>query len=338
MKTQLPQKMAAVFVNPETGKLFTKQVDVPKPGKGEVLIKLLAAPINPSDLAKVREVSAEESSTFVPGIEGCGRVVAAGKGILPPLFLGKRIAFFAKYPNSGSWAEYVLTTAGSCFPVSKPISDEQAAMAIVNPMTALAFLDFAKKNKHKAVINTAAGSALGEMVASLFEKNNIKVLNIVRNDKAAELLKENGRTVLNSSAPGFQNEFKKWCSENKATLLFDAIGGEFINRVLADLPAGSTVMLYGNLSQQKIEFLPTELLRENKKIIGFFLGHWIEENGMIKTVRNLFQVNNLLKKGMETKVQATFSLKDIQQAVDLYEGNMSLGKVLVKGDGQRAES
>ena len=122
MKNQLPQKMTAVFIDQETEKLFTKLVDIPKPGKGEVLIKLLAAPINPSDLAKVREISAEESSIFIPGIEGCGRVVAAGKGILPPLFLGKRVAFFAKYPNSGSWAEYVLTTAGSCFPVSKSIS------------------------------------------------------------------------------------------------------------------------------------------------------------------------------------------------------------------------
>lgn len=330
MKNQLPQSMTAVFVNPETGKLFTKQVSVPKPKKGEVLIKLLAAPINPSDLAKVREISTEESSTFIPGIEGCGRVVAAGKGVLPPLFDGRRVAFFAKYPHSGSWAEYVLTSAGSCFPVSKPISDEQAAMTLVNPMTALAFLDFAKKNKHKSVVFTAAGSALGKMVSSLFEKNNIKVLNIVRNRASEEALKSEGRKfVVNSLAEEFTVKFKKWCLEYKPTLLLDAVGGAMLTSLLPHLPAGSTILLYGNLSQQKIEFLPTELLRESKKIIGFFLGHWIEENGMIKTVSNLFRVNNLLKNGMETKVQATFSLNEIQEAVDLYERNMSGGKIIL---------
>ena len=333
MKTLLPQTMSAVFVKPETGKLFTKTVPVPKPGKGEVLIRMLAAPINPSDLAKVRELKAEEASTFVPGIEGCGRVVAAGKGVLPPLFLGKRVAFFAKYPSSGSWAEYVLTTAGSCFPVSKNIADEQASMAIVNPMTALAFLDFAKKNNHKSVVLTAAGSALGKMAYSLFAKNQIKVLNMVRNELSTEALKKEGRkNVLGSSEKDFQLQFKKWCSENKAKLLLDAVGGEFLSGLLPGLPAGSTILLYGNLSQQKIEFLPTELLRENKKIIGFFLGHWIEENGMLKTLRNLIKVNNLLKGGMETRVQATFPLNKTQEAVKLYEKNMSLGKVVLKSN------
>lgn len=85
-------------------------------------------------------------------------------------------------------------------------------------------------------------------------------------------------------------------------MLLDAAGGGLLNSLLPDLPAGSTVLLYGNLSQQKIKFLPTELLCENEKIIGFFLGHWIDEIGMIKTIRNLFKVNNLLKNGMETRV------------------------------------
>jgi len=205
-------------------------------------------------------------------------------------------------------------------------------MTIVNPMTALAFLDDALKNKHKSVAFTAAGSALGKMIAALFEKNQIKVLNIVRNEASLKTLKEEGRKyVLNSAEKDFQLKFKEWCFENKATLLLDAVGGEMLNSLLPVLPASSTVLLYGNLSQQKIEFLPTELLRANKKIVGFFLGHWIEENGMLKTVRNLFKVNSLLKNGMETKVQATFPITEIQGAVDLYEKNMSLGKVLLKG-------
>ena len=331
MKNPLPAHMTAVFVNPENGQLFTKKVDIPIPQKGEVLIKMMAAPINPSDLAKVREITAEETADFIPGIEGCGTVVAAGKGMLPRLFMGKRVACSAKYETSGTWAEYMLTQAGSCFPVFKPISNEQAAMTIVNPMTALAFLDFAHKNNHQAIVNTAATGSLGKMISSLFEKHHIKVLNIVRNDEGVkELEKQKDSYILNSTETDFPLKLQEWCKKMNATLMLDAIGGELVNRVLDYLPANMTIMLYGNLSQKKIEFLPTQLVRENKKIIGFYLGHWIAENGLMKTIFNLLKVNNLLKKGMESRVQAVFSLDDIQQAVELYEKNMSKGKVLVK--------
>jgi NADPH:quinone reductase-like Zn-dependent oxidoreductase len=331
MHLQLPVQMTAVFVNPENGQLFTKKVNVPVPQKGEVLIKMLAAPINPSDLAKMREITTEEAQDFIPGIEGCGVVIAAGKGLLPGLFKGKRVACSARYRNSGTWAEYMVTRAGSCFPAGKSISDEQASMTLVNPMTALAFLDYARKNKHKAIVNTAANSALGKMIVPLFEKHHIKVLNIVRNIEGLnELKKQKFSYILNSSETDFSLKLEKWCDEMNAGLFLDAVGGEMINRVLDYLPANSTVLLYGNLSQEKIGFLPTQLLRENKKIIGFFLGHWIEEQGMMKTIKHLLKVNSLLKKGLETPIHAVFSLDDIQQAVKLYEKNMSRGKVLLK--------
>jgi len=330
MNNPLPSKMFAVFVDPANGNLITKKVDLPVPGKGEVLIKMLSAPINPSDLAKVREISPDEAADYIPGIEGCGKVVVAGKGLLPRLFMGRRVACSAKYRTSGTWAEYMVTPAGSCFPVSKSISDEQAAMTFVNPLTALAFLDFAHKNKHKAVVNTAATGALGKMTASLFEKHHIEVLNIVRSEEGAnELKKLNNKHVLNSTQSDFPLKLKEWCEKLNATLVFDAVGGELVNRILDYLPAGSAILLYGNLSKEKIEFLPPQLVRENKKMIGFFLGRWITEQGMIKTIFNLLRVNRLLKHGMQTKVQATFSLEHIQQAVDLYEKNMSKGKVLL---------
>jgi NADPH:quinone reductase-like Zn-dependent oxidoreductase len=323
-------KMKAVFINPESGKLYTREVDIPVPGKGEVLIKMLAAPINPSDLSKIREISGKEAEDFIPGIEGCGIVVATGKGILSRLFSGKRVACSSKYSTSGTWAEYMVTAAGSCFPVGKRISPGQAAMALVNPMTALAFLDYAKRNRHQAVVNTAANGALGRMINSIFEKHHIKVLNIVRSEGAAgNIYSGKYSFLLNSRDNDFTTKFKKWCEEMDARLMLDAVGGELVNKVLDCLPANSTILLYGNLSQKQIEFLPTKLVRENKKMIGFFLGHWIAENGMVKTIFNLIKVRKLLAKGMETQIQAVFSLDTVQQAVERYEANMSEGKVLL---------
>jgi NADPH2:quinone reductase len=330
MKTTPPSKMAAVFVNPVDGKLFTKMVDVPAPGKGEVLVRMHAAPINPSDLAKIRELTPAEAEAFIPGIEGCGTVVAAGKGILPRIMLGKRVACSSKHSSSGTWAEYMVTSAGSCFPVSKKIPDEQAAMMLVNPMTALAFLGISRKGRHTSVVFTAATSALGKMTIPLLLQQNIKVLSIVRNEAGVEELEKiNPGNVLNSSDQDFQLKFKEWCTRMDTRLMFDAIGGEMINPLLGLIPARSIILLYGNLSKTKVEFMPPKLVRDNKKIIGFFLAHHIHGQGLIKTILNLRQINKLLKQGMETKVHARFSLNDIQQAVELYEGNMGKGKVLL---------
>ena len=331
MKNTIPGEMTAVLVDPEDGHLYTKKVEVPVPKEGEVLVKMLAAPINPSDLAKIREVRAEDTGDFIPGIEGCGIVVASGKGLLPRLFMGKRVACSSKYTTSGTWAEYMVTKAGSCFPVGKAISDEQASMTLVNPMTALAFLNYARKNRHQAVVNTAASGALGKMIATLLKKHHIDVLNIVRSEEALHDLKKQGtRHVLNSAEPDFPVKLKEWCEKMHAGLVLDAVGGAWINSVLDYLPVNSTILLYGNLSQEKVHFLPIQLLRESKKMVGFFLGHWVEEQGMFKTILNLRKVNGLLKGGMETRVQAVLPLQEIQKAVEMYEGNMSGGKVLLK--------
>jgi NADPH:quinone reductase-like Zn-dependent oxidoreductase len=331
MRYQVPDKMVAVFVDPESRRLSTSIVDVPVPKKGEVLVRMKAAPVNPSDLARVREVTAEEAADFIPGVEGCGTVVAAGKGILPRIFLGKRVACSSHYKTSGTWAEYMVTTAGSCFPAGKKVSDEQAAMTLVNPMTALALLDIARKGKHMSVVNTAASGALGRLIATLFERHGIQVLNVVRSGEAKKELESLGRKyVLNSLDEGFEASLNHWCEARHCTLMLDAVGGEMVNRVLDVLPDGSTIILYGNLSLKKIEFQPPQLVRRSKKIAGFVLSHWIAEKGTVRALLNLIRIRRMLKKGLETRVQAVFPIEEAQEAVELYQGNMGKGKVLLK--------
>ncbi|MEE4256370.1 MAG: zinc-binding dehydrogenase [Bacteroidales bacterium] len=322
--------MLSVFLEPGGGRLMTRVVDVPRPGKGEVLIKVHASPVNPTDLAKIKEMNPEEAEGFIPGTEGSGMVVATGAGILPRLFKGKRVAFAAKHRYSGAWAEYVVTPAGSCFPISKKVSDEQASMAIVNPMTALAFLDYARQYRQLAVVSTVAGGALGRMVTGILEKKGIRVLNIVRSEKSMRELREGGaREILSSETDDFAEKLAGWCQDNKAGLILDAIGGEFVNRVIDHLPPNTVILLYGNLSQKQVEFMPQQLLRKHNGIVGFFLGEWVARQGMLKTIRRLMKVNRLLKHGMETKVQATFSLQDINKAIEVYEKDMSGGKAIL---------
>jgi NADPH2:quinone reductase len=141
-----PETMKAVFLDGPGSRLVVREIKTPEPGPNEVLIRMIASPVNPSDLARIKDAPKEYGlATFIPGLEGSGIVVAAGKGILPHLWLGKRVACSAHYPASGTWAEYMVTKATGCFPLGKKISYEQGSMSLVNPLTAIAFFEIAKR-------------------------------------------------------------------------------------------------------------------------------------------------------------------------------------------------
>ncbi len=324
--------MKAVFLEKPEGRLVVKEVKIPQPGPNEVLIKMSAAPVNPSDLAKIRSAHTEyDLTSFIPGLEGSGTVVEAGKGILPHLWKGKRVACSSEYYTSGSWAEYMVTKAGKCFPLGSKVSDEQGSMSLVNPLTALAFFEIARQNKHKAIINNAAAGALGRMVELLGKKNSIPVINIVRNQAQVDTLRQLGSPhVLNSSDSSFIDDLRSLSHELKATLLFDSVCSRQLEMMCDALPYGSSVIIYGNLTGEKqVVFNPRNLISNNLNISGFYLGTRARENGLIKNMLHLKEVSSLMSSDLKIKIHVMFPLSEVQEAVDTYLGNMSAGKVLL---------
>jgi len=303
---------------------------MPVPGPGEVLVKIAAAPINPSDVSMLKNAHKEyDLNTFIPGLEGSGRVVAAGKGLLPKLWLGKRVAC-SKGDTGGTWAEYMVTSAVKCFPLNRMISDEQGSMSLVNPLTALAFFDIVRKNNHKAIINNAAASALGRMVEMLGNKNNTAVINIVRKPEQVELLKSNGSVhVLDSSDVSFLNDLEKLTKKLNATILFDSVCSRELPNMIDVLPAGSSVVIYGNLSGEELIMVnPRTLIANNINISAFFLGNKAKENGIVKNMLNLREVGKLMSTDLKIKIQGRYPLDKAQEALDAYLKNMTGGKVL----------
>lgn len=327
-----PETMKAVFKEKAGGILIVKEVITPVPGPGEVLIRMKAAPINPSDLARLRKADAEHDlSTFIPGLEGSGTVVAAGKGILPALWKGKRVACSSEYSTSGTWAEYMVTKAGKCFPLSAKVNDEQGSMSLVNPLTALGFFEIVRKDKHIAIINNAAASALGRMVELLGNKHNIPVINIVRSQSQVEMLKNSGsHFVLDSSAPSFIDDLGRLSNEQKATILFDSVCSRQLEKMIEVLPSGSSVVIYGNLSMEEhIMINPRKLIDNDIRLSGFYLGGRTIENGPLKNLMNQREVSRLMSNEMRIKIHARFPLERVQEAVNTYLADMSAGKVLL---------
>ncbi|MCS7072826.1 MAG: alcohol dehydrogenase catalytic domain-containing protein, partial [Anaerolinea sp.] len=161
--------MRAVFIDrysPGFQHVFSADCPIPQPGPGEVLVRIAAAPLNPSDLMFVQGLyGLRKNLPVIPGFEGSGTIAALGPDVTD-LHIGQRVACFAG-AGDGTWAEYMVTGAANCLPVPDSIDMEEAAMLLVNPLTARALLDRAQETGGGALVQTAAASALGQIIIRL---------------------------------------------------------------------------------------------------------------------------------------------------------------------------
>ncbi len=324
--------MRAIIQSNSGKQLSVIEIPIPTPSKGQVLIKMEYASINPSDLSLLQGTYAEKPEyPLIPGIEGSGIVVAHGGGIIASLRKGKRVSCTATKSLGGSWAEYMVTSAMNVIPLDKDISFEEGTSLIVNPLTAISFIDIAKKLEQKTIVNNAAGGALGKMIQRIGLKNGIEVISIVRSQKQLDSLKSFGaNNVIDSSWNNYKEKLKEICTKLDAKLYFDAIGGDSVSDFVEISPKESTIYLYANLSEQKAHFDVRTLLQNEKEIRGFYLGDYSSDLSLIKKLSNVKLAQNLIKNELKTDIREIFTMENINEAIESYKSNMSGGKVIVK--------
>lgn len=329
--------MRAVQVLAYDGKpesICVGQIAVPRPGPGQVLVKVCASPINPSDLMFIQGLYGfKKPLPAVPGFEGSGTVVEAGPGMLGRFLKGKRVACAAADPkiSGGMWAEYVLTSAKLCIPLQKDVDLEQAATLLVNPFTAWALMDIARKGGHRAVVQTAAASALGRMIIRLGKRFSIPVINVVRRVEQVQLLRGLGAEhIVNSGDPEFEEGLRELCRKLGASIGFDAVAGEMSAVVMRAQPPGARLLVYGGLSLAPSQADPASLIFEAKQLEGFWLSGWLQSKNMLSQLRVGRQVQSLLGSDLKTDFQAKVPLQDASSALQKYAANMTAGKVLLK--------
>lgn len=324
--------MKAVFLS-EFGKpLEIKEVPIPKPTSGQVLIKVEASPINPSDLSfLVGQYHSKKQLPTIPGFEGSGLVVENGGGIMGWKLKGSRVAVAASDEMTGCWAEYMIADVNRCFPLDNNLTYEQGSCTFVNPLTVMAMLEICNKKKYKAVIHGAGASSLGRMMEKYFENNGVKVINIVRRIEQVETLeKEGAKFVLNQNDEDFELKLKTLAEKNNATCFFDPVGGAITGKILKNMPNKSIAYIYGGLSGQDCEVGIKDLIFKEKKIKGFWLTKFLNEKSLIGKAKMMFSLKSLLKTSLRTVISKTFILDQINEALEFYEKNMSAGKVLIK--------
>jgi NADPH:quinone reductase-like Zn-dependent oxidoreductase len=267
-----------------------------------------------------------------PGFEGSGTVVEAGSGMMARFMNGRRVACAAADAKSkgGLWAEYVVTSAQFCVPLNKKVEMEHAATMLVNPLTAWALVDEARRGEHRAAVQTAAASALGRMVVRLGQKFSLPVVNVVRRAEQVDLLRSMGAEyVFNSSDANFDAELRKVCHKLGATISFEAVAGEMSGRVLAAQPQRSRMLVYGGLSLKPVEVDPGSLIFEEKHVEGFWLSAWLRGNNLLRQLRIANQVQKLLAGELKTEIRARLPLEKAAEGLAQYAANMTAGKVLL---------
>lgn len=328
---KMPETMRAIQMDEPGQSLIIRTVPVPEMGKNEVLVKMFASPINPSDLAFLKGgYTPILHFPVVPGIEGSGTVVAAGSGFLAKRLLGKTV-MCSPSNKGGTWAEYMVTGATKCIPLGKQISLEQGATMIVNPLTALAMIEYAKTNKHKAIVINAAASSLGKMMVALCNIEHISCVAIVRKPQQIEMLKDLGaNVVVISGEAAFAETLKKSIDSLNATLALDAIAGKMTETLVAVLPKYGEVLIYGRLSGELPVLDPKELIQNGKKIAGFYLANYMHQQNIIKAIMLTNKVKRYIRNAdFKTHIAKTIVIDEINDAIAFYAKNMSEGKILI---------
>ncbi len=331
MQTQsLPKTMKALVVSAPGAPLELREMPVPQPGPGEVLVRIAASPINPSDLLMLSgDYGIERSYPFVPGLEGSGCVVASGGGFLARSLVGKLVACAPE--ADGLWSDYAVVPATRCVPLPASVPAGAGAMSFVNPLTAIALIDTATRGRHRTTISTAAGGALGRMIRARGQQKGVAIIDIVRRQEQAEALcAEGAQHVLATEAADFDAALAELCARLDCRLAFDAVAGDMTSRLAEALQPGGEILGYGELSGEPARVNPATMTFKGLTLRGFWLTRWSAEKSFLKQLLLTRQVVGALQDGFaESRVARVVPLEEGVLAPSIYAENMSAGKVLI---------
>ena len=286
-------------------------VPVPEPGPGEVVVRVEAAPINPSDLgllvgaadmstakasgtkdlpvvtarvpeAGMRAMGGRLDESMPVGNEGAGVVIKTGSSDAAKALMGKTVAMI----GGAMYSQYRCLRVAECLPLPAGTTPAEGASCFVNPLTALGMTETMRREGHKALVHTAAASNLGRMLNKICLKDGIGLVNIVRSQEQADILRKIGaRHVVDSTAPTFMDDLTNALVETGATLAFDAIGGgKLAGQILTcmEIAINKTAKVYSRYGSSVhkqvyiyggLDLRPTELNRAFGMAWG--IGGWL---------------------------------------------------------------
>lgn len=296
-----------------------EEVERSTPGPGEVEIRIRRAAINPSDLIPVTGAYRSRTTLpFVPGFEGVGEIVGLGEGVTG-LAPGQRVLPIGA---SGLWQDYLVRPADRCFAVPDDLSNDQAAMAYVNPLTAFRLVDAVQahfgsvRGQHIGV--TAAASAIGKMLLVLLAEAGFQPVALVRSAATATRLKES-----------FSGDIVMQASPSLDAVL-DAVGGEPGNALFREIRPGGAFIQYGALSGLQLDPMLVTERRDDVAFSFLWLRNWVHSAPRAEIEAAFARSFAGIRAGiLGSAVDRVFALSNIAAALARHDDPARSGKLLL---------
>jgi NADPH:quinone reductase-like Zn-dependent oxidoreductase len=311
--------------------LKIEDLPVPKAGPGQLLIRMRARSVNPSDLLTVRGLyGLLPRLPASPGIEGVGVIEDIGSGV-KEFRVGQRVI---PVGAQGTWQEYLVAQSDEAIPCPDAIKDSTAAQFVVNPLTAWVMTtEELALRPGEWLLQTAAGSALGRIVLQLSPLLGFKTINVVRRREQVEELKELGADeVICTADESLVERVLAITNQAGVRAAIDAVGGKLGGKVASVLGRGGTMLVYGLLSLEHVPLNTGRMIFRSTTIRGFWLNDWFRSTPVEKQ-REIggALLNHMVAGKVVPAVEAEYQLKDVVEAVRHAERSGRRGKVLLVG-------
>jgi len=331
-------------------------VPVPEPGAGQLRVRMRLSPVNPSDLNFIRgdytralerlvwnhghedlcyDPKRTQPSPRPPyslGGEGMGIVDTCGPGVPEAAFAGRRVAVVAG-PPMGAWQDYTVVAAQRALPVPDAVSDETAAMFIVNPLTAYAMVhEILQVSPGTWLVQDAAGSSLGKMVVRMGKLAGFHTINLVRGDTHRAALAALGAdVVVDTDSQSVIEEVAKATDGRGADYALDCVGGELAAELLRCLTLGGHMVAYGTLANSPIVLPSRDMMMPVTRLSGFFAPNWLALQPPARLPEIFARMGQLAMQGVfESPVDATYPLERVREAIAASQVKGRAGKILLR--------
>ncbi|WP_232053648.1 zinc-dependent alcohol dehydrogenase family protein [Microbulbifer sp. GL-2] len=308
--------------------------EVPELQEGQVLLEMLAAPINPSDvLTLTGEYGMLPPLPAIGGNEGIAKVVKHGPNVSGPA-IGQTVLLPV---GSGTWATHMVADAKGLIPLPNGIDPVQLSMITINPPTAYLLLsEFVDLQEGDWVIQNAANSGVGSYLTSLAKLQGLKIVNVVRRESLVEpLLAAGADVVLVDGEVDGQSLAKRVEAATggaKIKLGIDAVGGMATARLGEVLCDGATLVNYGALSGEPCLLAPGVIIFKDITVRGFWLAKWFGTASPERQKEVFGTITGLVAEGkLSAPVHGTYLVKDVKEAVRVAAAGERNGKVLLVG-------
>ncbi len=304
-------------------------IDVPEPQKGQVLVKLLRAVINPSDLGMIGgSYGRLRPLPAIAGREGVGEVAAVGDGVSSP-----KVGTLVKLPpEPGAWTQYQVCDASELVEIPAGLPLDMCAMAFINPPTALMILEsFERLEEGDWFIQNGAGSALGYFAIQMCRARGIKTVNMLRNAaaKRAELGAIGADIVVDEAE--FDPKQIKAQTGGKLKLGLNQIGGASVSNMIKAMGDGATIVTIGGMVGDPVRFPTRFLIFGDLSLRGFWWDKWQRTHSKEEVGAVYAKIFDMIKSGvLKAPVDSVFKIQDVQKALARAVQNSRSGKVMLE--------